>query len=168
MYYVCVVAAFFDQLSHIMNATSAPTLLLILDGWGHRTEPKDNAIANANNPFWEQLWNEQPHTLISTSGMDVGLPDGQMGNSEVGHMSLGAGRIVYQNISRIDKAISDGDFFENATFKAAIEKAVAADKAVHITGLLSPGGVHSHQNHIFAMLQWQKALALKAYMFTPY
>ena len=82
-----------------------PVVLLILDGWGHREAPEDNAIYNANTPFWDKLWREQPKTLISSSGMSVGLPDGQMGNSEVGHMSLGAGRIVYQNISRIDKAI---------------------------------------------------------------
>lgn len=129
-----------------------PVVLLILDGWGHRDAPEDNAIHNANTPTWDRLWNEQPKTLISSSGMNVGLPDGQMGNSEVGHMSLGAGRIVYQNISRIDKAIADGDFFDNSTYIDAIDKAVSNDKAIHLFGLTSPGGVHSHENHILAMI----------------
>jgi 2,3-bisphosphoglycerate-independent phosphoglycerate mutase len=129
-----------------------PLVLLILDGWGHREEAQDNAILNANTPFWDKLWAEAPKTLISGSGLDVGLPDGQMGNSEVGHMSLGAGRVVYQNITRIDKAIADGDFFDNAAYAEAIDKAVSAGKAVHIFGLASPGGVHSHENHILAII----------------
>jgi len=129
------------------------TVLIILDGWGHRETTKDNAIANAQTPTWKHLWDNYPHTLISTSGLSVGLPDGQMGNSEVGHMSLGSGRIVYQSITRIDKAIQDGDFFSNNTYIAAIDKTIANGKAVHILGLLSPGGVHSHQNHIFAMIK---------------
>ncbi len=129
-----------------------PLVLLILDGWGHREAPEDNAIHNANTPTWDRLWANAPKTLISSSGMSVGLPDGQMGNSEVGHMSLGAGRIVYQNISRIDKAIADGDFFSNPVYVEAIDKAIANDKAVHLFGLLSPGGVHSHEDHIYAMV----------------
>ncbi len=127
-----------------------PMVLVILDGWGHREDPKDNAIYHANTPTWDKLWAEQPHSLISGSGLDVGLPEGQMGNSEVGHMSLGAGRIIYQNISKIDKAISDGDFFRNEVYVSAVQQAVNHDKAVHIFGLLSPGGVHSHENHILA------------------
>lgn len=129
-----------------------PVVLIILDGFGYREAPQDNAIYHANTPNWDALWKNQPHTLISGSGLDVGLPDGQMGNSEVGHMSLGAGRIIYQNITRIDKEIADGSFFDNDVYKANIDKAVAADKAVHIFGLLSPGGVHSHENHILAMI----------------
>ncbi len=142
-----------------MTATTAqkkPTVLLILDGWGHREDQADNAILNAQTPVWDKLWSERPHTLVATSGLAVGLPEGQMGNSEVGHMSLGSGRVVYQNITRIDKAINDGDFFDNATYSKAIDKAVSAGKAVHILGLLSPGGVHSHQAHIFAMIQMAK------------
>lgn len=135
------------------NGHKTPTVLIILDGWGHRDAIEDNAIANANTPNWQSLLDNHPHTLISTSGMDVGLPEGQMGNSEVGHMSLGAGRIVYQNISRINKAIEDGDFFNNTAFNQAIDNALANNKAVHIMGLLSPGGVHSHQDHIFAMVK---------------
>src|SRR5690606_8818600 len=130
--------------------------LIILDGFGYREEQQDNAIAHANAPTWKALNQSYANTLIATSGLDVGLPDGQMGNSEVGHMSLGAGRIVYQQITRIDKAISDGDFFTNAAYVEAIKKATQAGKAVHILGLLSPGGVHSHQNHIFAMIKMAK------------
>ncbi len=125
-------------------------VLVILDGWGHREEPKDNAIYHANTPTWDKLMAEQPRSLISGSGLDVGLPEGQMGNSEVGHMSLGAGRIIYQNISKIDKAIADGEFFRNEVYVSAVQRAVSQGKAVHIFGLLSPGGVHSHENHILA------------------
>ena len=130
-----------------------PLVLVILDGWGHRSAPQDNAIYHANTPTWDKLWNERPKTLISSSGRNVGLPQGQMGNSEVGHMSLGAGRIVYQNISRIDKAIEDGEFYRNREFCDAIDKAVAGNRAVHLFGLLSPGGVHSHEQHILAAIE---------------
>ncbi len=130
-----------------------PVVLVILDGFGYREDPKDNAIFHAKTPNWDRLWLNAPHTLISGSGLDVGLPDGQMGNSEVGHMSLGAGRVVYQSITRIDKAISDGDFFSNPVYTQAVDKAVQANKAVHILGLLSSGGVHSHEDHILAMIE---------------
>jgi 2,3-bisphosphoglycerate-independent phosphoglycerate mutase len=130
-----------------------PVVLIILDGFGYNESKQYNAIANANIPLWQSLWSNGPRTLIGTSGMAVGLPDGQMGNSEVGHMTLGAGRVVYQNFTRINKAISDGDFFTNPVYCAAIDKAVGQGKAVHVMGLLSDGGVHSHQNHIFAMLK---------------
>lgn len=129
------------------------TALIILDGWGHREETRDNAIAQADTPNWDRLWSEAPHTLISASGLDVGLPGGQMGNSEVGHMSLGSGRVVYQNISRIDKAIAEGSFNSNQAYVSAIDKATAAGGAVHILGLLSPGGVHSHENQIMAAIK---------------
>lgn len=134
------------------NSGKKPVVLLILDGWGYREAPEDNAIYHANTPTWDRLWADYPSTQIASSGLSVGLPDGQMGNSEVGHMSLGAGRVVYQSISRIDKAIEDGDFFENETYINAIDQAIASDKAVHILGLLSPGGVHSHECHIQAMV----------------
>jgi 2,3-bisphosphoglycerate-independent phosphoglycerate mutase len=130
-----------------------PTLLIILDGFGHREAKEDNAIANASTPTWDHLWSQRPHSLISGSGLDVGLPDGQMGNSEVGHMSLGAGRIIYQQITRIDKAIEDGEFFSNPALCQAIDSAQAHAGAVHIFGLLSPGGVHSHENHIIAAMK---------------
>ena len=128
-----------------MSANKAPTVLVIIDGFGYREENQHNAVAAAKAPFFQSLWNNNPKTLIHTSGMFVGLPEGQMGNSEVGHMTLGAGRVVYQNFTRINKAISDGDFFTNTVFCEAIDKAVEAGKAVHIMGLLSPGGVHSHE-----------------------
>ncbi len=127
-----------------------PVALIILDGFGHSEIAENNAIANANKPVWDRLWAQYPNALVETSGMAVGLPEGQMGNSEVGHMNLGAGRTVYQEFTRITKAIADGDFFENEALVQAIDKAVAADKAVHLMGLLSPGGVHSHEEHIFA------------------
>lgn len=134
------------------NTIKKPTVLLILDGWGHREDSKDNAIANAITPTWDKLWQQAPKTLISSSGESVGLPAGQMGNSEVGHMSLGSGRIVYQSISRIDNAIANGEFFKNKVFLDAIDSAVKNNTAVHLLGLLSPGGVHSHENHFFAMI----------------
>jgi 2,3-bisphosphoglycerate-independent phosphoglycerate mutase len=130
-----------------------PVVLIVLDGWGHSESPEHNAIYSANSPVWDQLWRTNPKTLVSGSGMDVGLPDGQMGNSEVGHMTLGAGRIVYQNFTRINKAIEDGDFFSNPAYTSAIDKAVANNGAVHLFGLLSPGGVHSHENHIAAAIK---------------
>ncbi|MCB1667662.1 MAG: 2,3-bisphosphoglycerate-independent phosphoglycerate mutase [Pseudomonadales bacterium] len=130
-----------------------PLALLILDGWGHRDNTEHNAIHAAKTPIRDHLWAERPHTLIDTSGLAVGLPEGQMGNSEVGHMTLGAGRVVYQNFTRINKAISDGDFFENPTYCNAIDQAVGNNKAVHILGLLSPGGVHSHEDHMLAMAE---------------
>ena len=136
-----------------MSSKKSPKVLIIVDGFGHSDSGKYNAISAANAPYWSNLWENNPKTLISTSGMAVGLPEGQMGNSEVGHMTLGAGRVVYQNFTRINKAITDGDFFTNPVFCDAIDGAVANDKAVHIVGLLSPGGVHSHEDHINAMLE---------------
>ena len=136
-----------------MAKSGKPLVLLILDGWGYREDPADNAIAQANTPVMDRLWRDCPHSLISGSGMDVGLPDGQMGNSEVGHVNLGSGRVVYQELTRITKAISDGDFFENPVLTGAVQTAVQAGKAVHLMGLLSPGGVHSHEEHLMAMIE---------------
>lgn len=129
-----------------------PLVLLILDGFGHSDNPRHNAIHAAHTPVWDNLWENRPKTLIQTSGMAVGLPDGQMGNSEVGHMTLGAGRVVYQSYTRINKAIKDGEFFRNSAYTGAVDKAIASDGAVHIMGLLSEGGVHSHEDHIVAMV----------------
>jgi 2,3-bisphosphoglycerate-independent phosphoglycerate mutase len=136
-----------------MSIEKSPLVLLILDGFGYSDDAKYNAVATAKAPVWEKLWNHNPKTLIHTSGLAVGLPEGQMGNSEVGHMTLGAGRVVYQNFTRINKAITDGDFFTNPVYCDAIDKAVASDKAVHIMVMLSPGGVHSHEDHINAMVK---------------
>ncbi|HEX5755607.1 MAG TPA: 2,3-bisphosphoglycerate-independent phosphoglycerate mutase [Arenimonas sp.] len=133
-------------------ARPKPLLLLILDGWGHRLETADNAIALAALPNWRRLLAECPHTLVHTEGRHVGLPDGQMGNSEVGHMNIGAGRIVYQDLTRVDAAIEDGSFFANPELLAACAGAKAAGGTLHVFGLLSPGGVHSHEAHLFAML----------------
>ena len=130
-----------------------PMALVILDGWGYREDNDSNAINNANTPVMDSLMANNPHTLISASGMDVGLPDGQMGNSEVGHTNIGAGRVVYQDLTRITKAIADGEFQHNPTLVNAIDKAVAAGKAVHLMGLMSPGGVHSHEDHIYAAVK---------------
>jgi len=127
----------------------SPVVLLILDGWGHREDPTDNALALARLPHWQALLAHYPHTLIHTEGRFVGLPDGQMGNSEVGHMNLGAGRIVYQD----DAAIEDGSFFANAELRAACAAAKASGGRLHVMGLLSPGGVHSHEQQIVAMLE---------------
>jgi len=130
-----------------------PLALIILDGWGYREEREANAIAQARKPNWDRLWENYPHTLISGSGRCVGLPDGQMGNSEVGHLNMGAGRVVHQDLTRIDTAIADGEFFTNPTLTAAVENAVKTKHAIHILGLLSPGGVHSHEEQIKAMIE---------------
>ena len=136
-----------------MSTFKKPVVLLILDGFGYSEKTKYNAIAAAHKPVFDKLWANNPKSLIETSGLAVGLPEGQMGNSEVGHMTLGAGRVVYQNFTRINKSIVDGDFFTNPVYVKAIDGAIGNDKAVHIIGLLSEGGVHSHQDHIYAMMK---------------
>ncbi|MFV0402112.1 MAG: 2,3-bisphosphoglycerate-independent phosphoglycerate mutase [Oscillospiraceae bacterium] len=138
-----------------------PILLMILDGYGNRVEPYGNAILAANTPNMDKLLASCPHTLIGASGLNVGLPDGQMGNSEVGHTNIGAGRIVYQELTRITKSIQDGDFFENEALKAAMENAKKDGAALHLYGLLSDGGVHSHNKHLYALLQMAKGYDLK-------
>lgn len=130
-----------------------PVLLLILDGFGYREDPDHNAIAHARKPNWDRLWREFPHTLINASEMSVGLPQGQMGNSEVGHLNIGAGRVVYQDLTRVDLAIQDGSFFANPALTQAVAQAKEQGTALHIMGLLSPGGVHSHEDHIHALLE---------------
>jgi len=146
-------------------ANKKSTVLMILDGWGYREDTNSNAIHQANTPVLDDLKANYPNMLIDTSGMAVGLPEGQMGNSEVGHVNLGAGRVVYQDFTRITKAVSDGEFDNNPTLCQAVDKAASIDKAVHIFGLLSPGGVHSHEEHIFAMMELaQKRGAKKVYL----
>lgn len=130
-----------------------PLILIILDGWGYREATDANAIAAANKPNWDYLWKHYPHTLVAGSGKCVGLPAGQMGNSEVGHLNMGAGRIVHQDFTRITLAIEDGTFFQNKIFTDALLKAKSTGKAVHIMGLASPGGVHSHESHIQAIIK---------------
>ncbi|MBA4503555.1 2,3-bisphosphoglycerate-independent phosphoglycerate mutase [Marinobacterium marinum] len=135
-----------------MTEARATKALIILDGFGVESTPS-SAIDAANTPTWDRLLSQNPNSRIQTSGEAVGLPDGQMGNSEVGHMNIGAGRTVYQNFTRISKSITDGDFFENEALCQSMDKAIAAGRAVHVLGLLSPGGVHSHEEHIFALLE---------------
>ena len=135
-----------------MQISHKPTILIILDGWGHTDNTMYNAIYTANTPNWDKLWANFPHTLISASGIDVGLPAAQMGNSEVGHMNLGSGRVVDQEFTRITKSIEDGSFFKNETLIDSFKKAAENNRAIHLLGLLSPGGVHSHEDHIFALM----------------
>ena len=142
-----------------MNVT--PVLLIILDGFGYREETDYNAILAARKPNWDRLWRDYPHTLLNASEKFVGLPSGQMGNSEVGHLNIGAGRVVYQDLSRVDVAIEDGSFFTNPALSKAVASAKQNGSALHIMGLLSPGGVHSHENHIFAMLEMAARAGLK-------
>ena len=141
-----------------------PTGLIILDGWGYREEIEHNAIAQAHTPNWDNLIATRPNTLIGTSGMDVGLPTGQMGNSEVGHMNLGAGRVVYQELTRIQKDIDEGRFANNNALLSAIDSANDRGHAVHIMGLLSDGGVHSHISHIKASLSLAVERGAKTYL----
>jgi len=142
-----------------MNIT--PVLLIILDGFGYREETDYNAISAAQKPNWNHLWNEYPHTLINASEKHVGLPLEQMGNSEVGHLNIGAGRIVHQDLSRVDVAIEDGSFYANPALNNGISQAKETGNALHIMGLLSPGGVHSHESHIFAALEMAARNGLK-------
>ena len=136
-----------------MSTAKKPLALIIMDGWGYSEKKEGNAVAAANTPNLNALCAKYANTLISGSGMDVGLPDGQMGNSEVGHVNIGAGRVVYQELTRVTKEIRDGDFFKNEALCKAVDTAVSTGKAVHVMGLMSPGGVHSHEDHIIGMLE---------------
>lgn len=133
------------------QSKKVPHVLMILDGFGHREDDKDNAIAAANMPNLDKIYQKYPHGLISASGEDVGLPDGQFGNSEVGHMNLGAGRVLYQDSTRISSELANRDFYKNEALVNAVKAANKLGGNVHIMGLLSDGGVHSHQDHIEAM-----------------
>lgn len=135
------------------HSETGPVLLTVLDGWGYRAQTHGNAIALARKPTYDKLLREYPNTLIRASEHFVGLPDGQMGNSEVGHLNLGAGRIVHMDITRIDSAIVSGAFFEDATIVRAMDTAAHTGQALHLIGLLSDGGVHSHQRHVYALLR---------------
>jgi 2,3-bisphosphoglycerate-independent phosphoglycerate mutase len=137
-------------------ARPKPVALIILDGFGLRGEVQGNAVAQANKPNYDRYMAEYPHTTLTASGEAVGLPEGQMGNSEVGHLNIGAGRIVYQDLTRISKSIRDGDFFENETLLGAIRHAKEKGTKLHLMGLLSNGGVHSHINHLVALLELAK------------
>ncbi len=134
-----------------LSPLAKPVLLCILDGWGHRDQPQDNALAMADLPNWRRFLARYPHSLLATSGTAVGLPDGQMGNSEVGHMNIGSGRVVYQDLPRIDKAIHDGVLAKDPVLLGQLAKIKQAGGCLHLLGLLSPGGVHSHQDHLEAI-----------------
>ena len=133
-----------------------PSVLLIMDGYGLAAPGPWNAVSVANTPNLDALFAESPNTTLSASGLDVGLPDGQIGNSEVGHTNIGAGRVVFQDLPRISRAIEDGSFFENPVYLEAVRAAREAGKALHVLGLTSDGGVHSHLSHIAAMLELAK------------
>src|ERR1700678_1310907 len=133
-----------------------PLVLIILDGWGYRAETKANAIARARKPIYDRLLREYPNTLIHTSGPFVGLPEGQMGNSEVGHLNMGAGRIVHMDITRIDLMIRNGEFFSHPVLMAAMKHARVGERRLHLFGLVSDGGVHSQQAHLYALLKMAK------------
>jgi len=138
-----------------------PVLLIILDGFGHREECDHNAICQARKPHWNFLWQTYPHTFIDASEKWVGLPKDQMGNSEVGHMNIGAGRVVYQDYTRIENAIETGEFFRNPALVKAVEAARAAGRALHILGLLSPGGVHSHESQVHVLIDMAARAGVK-------
>src|SRR3954467_12665488 len=133
-----------------------PLVLVILDGWGYRAETKANAIALARKPTYDRMLREYPNTLIHTSGKFVGLPDGQMGNSEVGHLNIGAGRIVHMDSTRIELMIQNGEFFSNPALVSAMKNARSGGRRLHLFGLLSDGGVHSYQTHLYALLRMAK------------
>ena len=135
---------------------SRPNCILIMDGYGINPDREGNAIAIEGSPNIKKLWEKYPHTQLGASGRDVGLPDGQMGNSEVGHLNIGAGRIVYQELTRITKEIEDGAFFENEALLSAVRGAKARGRKLHFYGLLSDGGVHSHISHLYALLELAK------------
>ncbi len=134
--------------------------LIIMDGWGLNPRKDHNAIAQGNTPYFDYIWNNWPSATLEASGEAVGLPAGQMGNSEVGHMNLGAGRVVPQDLTYINKLIADGDFFDNKTLNAAVQHALDNNTSLHLVGLLSDGGVHSHQKHLYALLQLAKQKGL--------
>src|SRR5712672_1941455 len=139
-----------------MSKRPKPIVLTVLDGWGYRAERKGNAIALARKPHYDRLIKDFPNTLIQTSGPSVGLPEGQMGNSEVGHLNIGAGRIVHMDITRIELMIRNGDFFSHPVLLDAMKHARSGGRKLHLFGLLSDGGVHSQQAHLYALLKMAK------------
>jgi 2,3-bisphosphoglycerate-independent phosphoglycerate mutase len=143
-----------------MSVKKKPVALIILDGFGLREESEGNAVLQGKKPNFDKLWFLFPRTVLSASGFDVGLPAGQMGNSEVGHLNIGAGRVVYQDLTRINESITDGSFFSNQELLKAIYHVKEKNSKLHIMGLLSDGGVHSHINHLFALLEMTKMQGL--------
>ncbi|HEX9250027.1 MAG TPA: 2,3-bisphosphoglycerate-independent phosphoglycerate mutase [Gemmatimonadaceae bacterium] len=144
-----------------ISPRARPVALIVLDGWGYRPETEGNAIALANTPTWDSLWGRGPRTLLEASGLRVGLPEGQMGNSEVGHLNLGAGRVVMQDLVRISSAITDGSFFTNPALTSACGQVKKNDGTLHLMGLIGSGGVHAIDTHLYAMLELAKRESLK-------
>ena len=147
---------------------SKQVLLIILDGWGHREEKKHNAIALANKPIFSKLWDEYPHSLLDASGRAVGLPEGQMGNSEVGHTTIGAGKIVYTDLVRISDSIRSNSFSENSAFKKLFIHVKKNKSALHIIGLLGPGGIHSYTEHLYSFIRAAKEAEIKEIYIHPF
>ncbi len=148
--------------------TKKPVMLMILDGFGISDKEDGNAIRAAHKPNYDRLFEKYPHTQLGASGLDVGLPSGQMGNSEVGHLNIGAGRIIYQELTRITKAIEDGDFFENEALNIAVDNAIKNNTDLHLLGLLSDGGVHSHIDHVKAIFKLAKEKGLSRVYLHPF
>ena len=137
-----------------LSVPQSPVVLAILDGWGYRKEKSDNAINSANTPIMDSLWHAYPHTLISASGSDVGLPDGQMGNSEVGHLTIGSGRIIQQELVRISNIVKNNQLGLVNELKEMADSLKKNNSTLHITGLCSDGGVHSHIDHLLGLIKW--------------
>jgi len=127
--------------------------LIVLDGWGYREDAEHNAVAVAKTPYFDYLWNTYPHSLLEASGLHVGLPEGQIGNSEIGHTTIGAGKVIDTDLVRINKAVSDGSFGENEVLNQMFGHVMANNSCLHIVGLIGKGGVHSHQDHLLAFLK---------------
>jgi len=144
-----------------MNKTKSTVALIVLDGWGYREDAKDNAIAASKKPFFDSLWKNYPHSLLKASGNAVGLPEGQMGNSEVGHTTIGAGKICDTELVRIGKSIESGEFDKNPAFTSLFEHVKKHSSVLHAQGLVSSGGVHSHQDHLYAFLRLAKKVGIK-------
>jgi len=142
-----------------------PFVLIVLDGWGDNPDPYGNAIAAAHTPELDALEHQCPHTTVDASGEQVGLPAGQQGNSEVGHLTIGAGRIIYQPLAAISRAIENGSFYENPALCEAVDRARDRGAALHCLGLISPGGVHSHQDHAVALAELARRRGLKSVWF---
>jgi len=147
-----------------MTKKETKIILAILDWWGHREDSKDNAVKLASTPVFDKLWQNFPHAFLETSGAAVGLPDGQMGNSEVGHLNIGSGRIIEQDLPKIDRLFKTGDLFKNKALIAFTDKLKTSNNAVHLMGLLSPGGVHSHQEHLIKMANYFSEHEIKTYL----
>ena len=144
-----------------LSVPQSPVVLAILDGWGHRENISDNAIKSANTPIMDSLWHAYPHTLISASGSDVGLPDGQMGNSEVGHLTIGSGRIIEQELVRISNVVKSNQLALNSQLKDLADSLKKKNSTLHITGLCSDGGVHSHLDHLLGLIKWASENGIK-------